>query len=76
MRDLLRVLVCGDDADSRTAFAMALASDFIEVFVDAPLEVAESRDPKACTERHGVGSSRTSQVWTQCTRCPSTPMYG
>jgi bifunctional enzyme CysN/CysC len=43
-------------AERQMARRLFAEGEFIEVFMDTPLEVAEARDPKGCTRRPGRGS--------------------
>ena len=41
---------------------------FLEIFVDVPLDVAESRDPKVCIERHVPAKFQISPEFISLTR--------
>lgn len=43
--------------------------EFVEVFVDVPLHVAEGRDPKGLYKRRVLVRSRTSPASTALMRC-------
>jgi bifunctional enzyme CysN/CysC len=43
-------------SERRMARGLVEDGEFIEIFVDTPLEVAEARDPRACTRRPGAAS--------------------
>ena len=50
--------------------------EFVEVYVKAPLEVAEGRDRRGCTRRRGAGRSRTSPASIHRTSRRSTRRSG
>ena len=53
--------------------AASATGEFIEVFVDTPLAVAEARDPKGLFPRRGAGSSPISPGSTLPTSLPTIP---
>ena len=62
-------------AERDLARSSAGDGEFIEVFVDTPLDVAEARDPKGLYAKARPASSRTSPGSSRPTRRPSTPMF-
>ena len=55
-------------AERRMARTLLGEGEFIEIFVDTPLDVAEQRDPKGLYRRPGAASSRTSPASIRPTR--------
>ena len=51
-------------AEREMARGLMAPDEFIEIFVDTPLEICEQRDPKDSTERRGAASCATSPAWT------------
>ena len=52
-------------ASARWRGRLVEPDEFFEVYVDAPLHVAEARTRKACTRRRGEGNSRISPASTR-----------
>ena len=63
------------ESDRRMARHLVGENEFFEIFVDAPLELAERRTRRASIAWRGAAPSRTSPASTRPTRRPRAPTF-